>query len=140
MLVEVTAKPWASHDVVGPHGVAILLTNGAGSTPDVAVVVYGPAFHVVKIFHNLGSIDCAVADEPHQRHRIIAHCQRLSRPVIHLDINIRVYVAAPCRMPVFVPYSLKIARHLAVLSGAGNKQIASELEIKHFKSGIFCAL
>ncbi len=53
----------------------------------------------------------------------------LRRPVIHLDIDIRVIVGVPLGVVLIIPYSLKIGRKSTWLSRRSHQQVSAVLVV-----------
>ena len=62
----------------------------------------------------------------------------LRRPVVHLDVDVRVIVAVPRRPVALVPDSLKVGRQ-APWPGTADQQVAAVLEEEALQFGVFRA-
>ena len=69
-------------------------------------------------------------DEPQQRQMAVGEVGGFHRPVVHLQVDVAVEVAAPGRGVFLRPDALQIGRQLRVGPRAGDDEVAAELEIE----------
>ena len=80
---------------------------------DVGVVVDDPAAHPVMLAGNLFTSRHKAFDEVDKRGVARGKPERLRRPVVHLEVDIRVVIAPPGRSVVLIPNALKVCRKTA---------------------------
>ena len=133
MLPEVRGEPDTAHGPVRPAGVARAFADRRRHGPDVTVVAATPtALHPVEV---AGGRHAVLAEMVHELRQDLVHfgkARDFRGPVILLQVDVHRVVAAPRRQDLFVPKSLQVGGH-AGRPGAGNQQVAPELEIERLE-------
>ncbi len=103
--------------------------NRSRCTPNIGIVMAYPATSTVHNFCCASTGFSKVHYKRDERFSTLGKICRLSRPVIHLGVDVDGVLAFPRWGHAFVPDTLQICR-LAAGPRAADKQVSSELEIK----------
>ena len=98
-------------------------------------MVRNPAAGAVVDRSGFPAIDREFADKGKERFVALGEVGHLGGPVVHLGVDVDRIVAAPGRTHRLVPDALQVGR-LAAGPGAGDQQIAAEVEQQRRQSGI----
>ena len=124
VLPQVCAVPCIGNEVVG--------TPDAHAAKQAALGEYGPALLHTGILLGclLPVLVAGILDDiVKQRHVQVAQVGRLSGPVVHLNVDVGVYVGVPGSIAHVVPYTLQVvgSHEFAV---AGDSQVAAIVEVQ----------
>ena len=99
-------------------------------------MVHGPPFRSEGLACGDAAGNPDSVDPVGERNDGLGEVADLGRPVIHLDIDIRVVVCVPCRLNVLVPDALEIGRQPSGSPGGASQHVTAILEIQRCQSGI----
>ena len=135
MLPKVQAQPRAGHrEEAAVDGIV-----RTGAAKDVGRMVDDPAFAAELFF---GGWATKVADHLHEvdeRTHRFRHVGRFGGPIVHLQVDIRMVVAAPGRHIAVAPNALQVGGKRGVFAGAFDQQIAAEVIVEFVKVEVFAA-
>ena len=106
VLPQMLRQPCAS---IRPH-TEISGIDGTRDAPDVGIMMSHPTLCPIEHTRCLGTSMCQVVDHREERFVTLAEISHLSRPVIHLSIDIYGVFAVPGSIHAAIPHSLKVCR------------------------------
>ena len=135
MLPQMGGKPGSTMGEHAPIG----SVNGSGDAPEIRIVMSHPTTAAVHFTGRNGSRLTQITNQREQRTCRFCEIRHLSRPVVHLGIDVNGVFRIPRGIHLVVPNALQIGS-LTTLLGRRDKQIAPVIEHQRHHSHILTVL
>ena len=109
-------------------------------TERISQVIDRPPFRTIRLLRRHPSRRAKRINQIGKRQESFRQIADLCRPIIHLDIDIRMEIRIPSRIHIIIPYSLQICRKDTRRTRRIHQQVTSVLEIKRNEGKIRSAL